>query len=237
MVTFMGIRRRGAVTVAALTLALAACSGGSAPEEDADRGVVPTTESFTADQAPVIMPGRPGEEPTVIQPGETGAVLGAGYTEAEVLFMEQMIPHHAQALEMAALAPERAEDEQFRVFAERIAISQAPEIEVMQTWLTDRGFPVPEIRPTDEHGPHSSHAGMPGMVSPAQMEILENARGVDFERRFLTYMIAHHQGAIEMAQPVLGGAFDPRAEELANDVNAKQAIEIERMQEMLDARS
>ena len=79
--------------------------------------------------------------------------------------------------------------------------------------------------------------GMPGMVTPEQMVILEKARGVEFERTFLTYMIAHHQGAIEMAQPVLGGALDPRAEEMATDVSSKQAIEIERMQEMLDARS
>ncbi|SOC56049.1 DUF305 domain-containing protein [Ornithinimicrobium cerasi] len=230
-----GARKRCGVGLAALALMLTGCSSAE-PEAAVDRGVEPTTETFTAD-ARVIIPGRPGEEPTVLEPGETGEVLGGGFTEAEARFMEQMIPHHAQALEMAELAEERAEDEQLKVFAERIAISQGPEIDVMTTWLTDRGLPVPEVEPTSEHGPHSTHAGMPGMVTPEQMVILEKARGVEFERTFLTYMIAHHQGAIEMAQPVLGGALDPRAEEMANDVSNKQAIEIERMQEMLDARS
>jgi uncharacterized protein (DUF305 family) len=236
MSTIKGVRGRWPVGLAALALALSGCSSEGSEVAEPSRGVAPTAETFTADSK-VIIPGRPGEEPTVLEPGETGEVLGGGYTDAEVVFMELMIPHHAQALEMAELAQARAEDEQFKVFAERIALSQGPEIEVMQTWLTDRGLPVPEVEPTSEHGPHSSHAGMPGMVTPAQMKILEEARGVDFERKFLTYMIAHHQGAIEMAQPVVGSAIDPRAEEMANDVNSKQAIEIERMEEMLEARS
>ena len=171
MSTIMGVRQRCTVGLVALALALTGCSSGEPEDATASRGVEPTAETFTADSK-VIIPGRPGEEPRVVEPGETGEALGAGYSEAEVLFMEQMIPHHAQALEMAELAVERAEVEQFKVFAERIAISQGPEIEVMQTWLTDRGLPVPEVEPTSEHGPHSSHAGMPGMVTPAQMEIL-----------------------------------------------------------------
>jgi uncharacterized protein (DUF305 family) len=231
-----GSVRRGLLMVAAAAMLVSGCSSGGPEQEVADRGVTPTAETFTAD-ARVIQPGRPGEEATVIEQGETGEVLGRGYTEAEVVFMEQMIPHHAQALEMAELVEDRAEDEQLKVFAERIAIGQAPEIEVMQTWLTDRGLELPPVEPTSEHGAHSSHAGMPGMVTPAQMSLLEEARGVDFERKFLTYMIAHHEGAIAMAEPVLDTALDPRAEEMASDVSSKQAIEIERMQEMLDARS
>ncbi|HSK26749.1 MAG TPA: DUF305 domain-containing protein [Jiangellales bacterium] len=217
---------------AVAALAISGCSTAGSTEA-ADRGVAPTPETFTADSR-VIIPGRPGEEPTVLEPGDTGEVLGAGYSEAEVRFMEQMIPHHSQALAMAALVPDRAVDEQLKIFAERIQISQGPEIEVMETWLQDRGLPVPSEAARNDH---AAHAGMPGMLTPLQMQSLAEATGVEFERQFLTYMIAHHQGAIEMAQPVVSAAFDPKAQEMANDVNAKQAVEIGIMQEMLDARS
>lgn len=173
--------------------------------------------------------------------GAPAQAYGARYphTEADVHFMSGMIPHHAQAIAMASLAPDRAAAPSVRVLAERIINGQRDEIATMQQWLADRGQPVPEARPT---GMKMTMNGvehemlMPGMLSEAQMMELEKAAGPVFDRLFLTYMIQHHRGAVSMAKDLFGSpgaAQDEGVFKLASDVNVDQATEIARMERML----
>ena len=155
--------------------------------------------SFTAD-VPVLVPGAPGEEPTVIAPGEQGALPNADvYSDDDVAFVRAMVPHHAQALEMADLAPERAQDARVRALAERIAVGQGPEIAAMQAWLTSHG--LPKAATDAQHGGHD----MAGMVTGEQMTELLASDGEQFDRLFLTRMIAHHEGALQMAEDLDAG--------------------------------
>jgi uncharacterized protein (DUF305 family) len=154
------------------------------------------------------------------------------HTEADVRFMSAMIGHHAQALEMAALAPTNGASPEIRRLAERISSGQQDEIATMQRWLRDRGEPVP-----DAH--HAMHGHlMPGMLTEAQMKELEQARGPEFDRLFLTYMIQHHQGAVAMVKQLYGApgaAQDETVFKFADDVGVDQTTEIARMERMLDA--
>ena len=209
----------------ALTGALTACSADdpqAAPEPE-------PSVSFTAERAPVLVPGKPGESPGVVAPGEGGEVANAEvHTDEDVAFVTDMVPHHAQALEMAELAPERAQDPRVRTLAERIAAGQGPEIEVMQAWLSERGLPA-----ADTDGGHGAHdAAMGGMATGEQMTRLLASEGEQFDRLFLTMMIRHHEGALEMADR-LGGGTHPLVMDMAKDVAATQSVEIARMQEVL----
>jgi uncharacterized protein (DUF305 family) len=159
----------------------------------------------------------------------------ARFTVADVRFMTDMIAHHGQALHMARLVPARGADRGVQGLAARILVGQQDEIVVMQQWLRERGQPVPseEARP-GEHAHH--HAPMAGMLTQAQIEELERARGREFDRLFLTYMIEHHRGAITMVDALLasdGAAQDPVVFRLAADIHAEQTAEIGRMQRML----
>jgi uncharacterized protein (DUF305 family) len=154
------------------------------------------------------------------------------HTEADVRFMSAMIGHHAQALAMAALAPRNGASSEIRRLAERISAGQQDEIATMQRWLRARGQPVPE--------PHHAMHGhlMPGMLTEAQMKELEQARGPEFDRLFLTYMIQHHQGAVAMVKQLYGtpgAAQDETVFKFADDVGVDQTTEIARMQRMLSA--
>lgn len=176
----------------------------------------------------------------------------AQFTEADVQFMTGMIGHHAQALIMSRLAPENGASPAVRTLAARIINAQDDEIASMQQWLRDRDQPVPEVHidglmlmihmpgPAHEmdHSGHHGHAGMPGMLTQAQLEELAAAQGADFDRLFLTYMIQHHQGAITMVDDLFavdGAALDDGSFKLASDIRVDQATEIARMQRMLDA--
>lgn len=210
-------------------VAAAALSACGAQAETVDRGVPASTSTATS-QSRVVIPGAPGESAEVIEPGESFEITEDGYSELDIRFVEQMIPHHQQAIDMAHLAPDRADDERVLAFAERVAASQHPEITALEAWLKQRGLPVPERAAGDGH----SHGDMPGMVSPFQMQLLEDASGREFDELFLTYMSNHHAGAIEMAQPVVTNGVDAIAIEMANDVSVTQAAEIERMRAILD---
>jgi uncharacterized protein (DUF305 family) len=161
------------------------------------------------------------------------------FTEADVGFMQGMIHHHAQAVEMSLLAPTHTTTPALRTLAARIINAQKDEIESMQTWLRDRDRPVPEMHITDSgvmvHGAdHSMH--MPGMLSAAQMRELAAARGAEFDRLFLTYMIQHHRGAVTMVHDLFatdGAGQDEAAFKLASDVQVDQLTEIARMELML----
>jgi uncharacterized protein (DUF305 family) len=167
----------------------------------------------------------------------TAAVATAQHP-ADVSFMQGMIGHHAQAVQMTALVGERTRNPQLRTLAERITVSQRDEIDIMSRWLTEHKQPVPA---TGEHAMHSGtghpdgHA-MPGMLSPAQMDSLTTAREGDFDRRFLQYMIQHHEGALVMVADLLkmnGAARDPMIFQFASDVDTDQRAEIRRMRALL----
>jgi uncharacterized protein (DUF305 family) len=163
------------------------------------------------------------------------------YTEADVHFMSAMIGHHAQAIVMANWAPTHGASAGVRRLAERIISSQHDEIATMQRWLRDRLKPVPEARPGQlmmmmngvEH-----EMLVPGMLTDAQLKQLDQARGAEFDRLFLTFMIQHHRGAVSMVKDLFssyGAGQDETVFKFASDVNVDQSTEIERMEKMLVA--
>jgi uncharacterized protein (DUF305 family) len=154
------------------------------------------------------------------------------YTEADVRFMTDMINHHAQALTMAALAPANGASPEIQRLADRITAGQKDEIATMERWLRAHGKPLPDVR-------HAMHDHlMPGMLTQAQMQQLEQAKGPEFDRLFLTYMIQHHRGAVTMVKQLYGtpgAAQDDTVFKFADDVGVDQTTEIARMERMLDA--
>ncbi|TMR08049.1 DUF305 domain-containing protein [Nonomuraea turkmeniaca] len=175
--------------------------------------------------APVIAPGRPGEQAKTLSPGEAATAAPTPTANAaDVTYVQDMIVHHRQALDMALLAPNRADSAKLKSLADRIKAAQGPEIQFMTGWLRDLDQKVPDH--------HAAHEGMPGMATPEQLEALKAAKGKDFDRMFLELMINHHLGAIKMSEQVLSSGSHIRIEELAGDVSVTQAAEIRRMQEM-----
>ena len=163
------------------------------------------------------------------------------YTDADVKFMSGMIGHHAQALVMAGWAPSHGAGASIRTLCERIINGQQDEIATMQRWLNDRGLPVPQARPMSmkmKMGSGEHEMLMPGMLTDEQMKDLDQARGPEFDRKFLTYMIQHHKGAITMVQQLFGtkgAAQDEATFKMANDISADQTTEVARMERMLAA--
>ena len=161
------------------------------------------------------------------------------YAVADVKFMQGMIHHHAQAIVMARLARTHGAARDIQTLAERIDVSQRDEIEFMQRWLRERREAVPD--PAHTMAGHQTHETMmPGLLTAAQMKQLESARGAEFDRLFLTFMIQHHQGALTMLQELFGSqgaAQDAFVFRFASDVEADQSAEIERMEKMLIMRS
>lgn len=165
------------------------------------------------------------------------------YTQADIDFMTGMIHHHAQALVMARMAPSHGASPSMRILTERIINAQNDEIALMQDWLGDRGLDVPEVMPSGvsmsaQGGNHGGAGGgmMPGMLTDAQLATLNEARGPDFDRLFLTYMIRHHEGALTMVEELFatyGAAQEQAVFKLASDIGADQSSEIHRMQTML----
>jgi uncharacterized protein (DUF305 family) len=163
------------------------------------------------------------------------------YTAADVEFMSHMISHHAQAIAMSRWAPTHGASPSVRVLAERIINAQQDEIATMQRWLRDRHQPVPEPDPAGVKmmmGGAEHVMLMPGMLTENQMRELDAARGPNFDRLFLSFMIQHHQGAIAMVRQLFdspGAAREDLAFKLASDVNVDQTTEVARMQRMLAA--
>ncbi len=189
--------------------------------------------STAAAQSLIIQPGAPGEPVRELSAEEAVRIADTSYSPADVRFMSDMIPHHHQALEMAALVAERTNRPALIDVAGRIEASQGDEIEFMQNWLRDRGEPVPD--PTAHHAMHTHHK-MAGMATPEQMAALADAEGTDFDRLFLTLMIRHHEGAVKMVEELLeqpGSAYDPVLFEFTTDVTNDQEAEIDRMDALL----
>lgn len=163
------------------------------------------------------------------------------FTAADVDFMTGMIAHHAQALIMAEMAPTHGAGPAVRTLCARILNAQRDEIASMQRWLRSRGQPVPEVHIDGLdlmlHGVAEHHMHMPGMLTPEQLEELDKARGAEFDRLFLTYMIQHHRGAVTMVHDLFatdGAGQDDMAFKLASDIQVDQTTEIARMELMLE---
>ncbi len=184
-------------------------------------------------QAPIVQPGAPGAPARELSADEAIEIADTGYSPADVEFVQDMIPHHHQALEMAALVAGRTNRPELIDAAGRIEASQKDEIEFMQRWLAERGERVPE--PTAHEAMHTDHK-MAGMATAEQMAELAAAAGAEFDRLFLKLMIAHHEGAVKMVEELLeqpGSAYDPVLFEFTTDVTNDQTAEIERMNELL----
>tara|TARA_B100000959_G_scaffold274209_1_gene325759 strand:+ start:292 stop:2802 length:2511 start_codon:yes stop_codon:yes gene_type:complete len=183
-------------------------------------------------QVPIIQPGAPGQPGRIISAEQASDLAAIQYAAADVMFLQGMISHHAQAMEMAELVESRSTREVMDLLAQRISLSQDDEIAMMQGWLSERDLAVP--------GADAHHAVgfelMPGMLSDEQMAELEQAQGAEFDSLFLNTMIEHHLGAIEMVENLLdqrGSAQEPVLYAFTSDITSDQNSEIERMDAML----
>jgi uncharacterized protein (DUF305 family) len=192
----------------------------------------------------VVQPGAPGQ-PTRTLPSSTRATLPPP-SPADVQFMQGMIMHHAQAVEMTALIESHTQNRELRTLGERISRSQSDEIKFMERWLAARGQPTLMAR---SHGSQRSHGHelhgmeisghqmlMPGMLTAKQMDALRNAKGKEFDRLFLSGMIQHHNGALVMVKDLFdtpGAGEDAELFNFATDVDSGQRAEIRVMEKML----
>lgn len=189
---------------------------------------------------PIFQPGAPGQPSRVISADASVGLSRTGFTADDVRFMQHMLVHHAQAVEMVELLRAHGADPTVRQLGERIALGQAAEMEQMRDWLAARE--QPETAP-DLHAGHGAHAAaaadtplMPGMLSPARMRALAAARGRAFDRLFLEGMIDHHQGALDMVDALMAepdAGEDPLLSDFLSSVVADQSAEILRMQSLL----
>ncbi len=200
------VRRTTAVAAACATaLVLAACGGNGDDTGSAGHGGHNATASPSA-------PASQGQ-----------------HNAADVAFAKGMIPHHRQAVEMADLAPGRAQSPEVKKLAADIKKAQDPEIRTLSGWLTSWGEEVPAEGAMD----HSMHGGMEGMMTEEEMAELKDASGKAFDTAFMEMMIKHHEGAVEMAKTEQAdGAYTP-AKKMADDIIASQSAEIEQMNELL----
>jgi uncharacterized protein (DUF305 family) len=151
--------------------------------------------------------------------------------DADIHFLQMMIPHHEQALTMAQLAVTNGASTQVQALAKQIADAQGPEIAQMKAWLTEAGEPLDG----GDHGDMGAHhdMAMDGMLTDEELSALEQAKGPEFDRLFLTGMITHHEGAIIMAEHVKQAGDDPKVAELADVIITAQKAEIAEMKQML----
>ncbi|MGN9843650.1 DUF305 domain-containing protein [Nonomuraea sp. H19] len=200
----MRINRKISFTVAAGALALLTACGGNGDSMAGHEGMGSSS--------------APAATTSSAQPS-------AAFNDADVMFAQMMIPHHEQAVEMADLAPTRASDPEVKELATKIKAAQEPEIQTMEDWLTEWGKPAPE----DAMG-HD----MPGVMSEEDMKKLEAAKGKQFDKLFVQHMIAHHNGAIEMARTEQANGSNPQAKELAKTIETTQQAEVGQLQKILD---
>jgi len=158
----------------------------------------------------------------------------ASFNDADVQFATDMIPHHTQALSMVDLTVDKDLSPEVEALADDIRMAQTPEIEQMAGWLEEWGEPVP-VTGRDHAGHDMAAMDMPGMASMDDMAALENADGPEFEQMFLSMMIEHHQGAIEMAQTELDEGANAAAKKLASEIISAQEQEIATMQSLLSS--
>lgn len=192
------------------------------------------TAALAATAAALLLTGC-GEDnaATTTPPGDTQSPSSTqqhqDHNQADIAFAQEMIPHHAQAIEMARLAPDRAQSPQVKDLARRIEQAQGPEIETMTTWLRAWNAEIPATGASG--GDHGGGMGSGGM--DPQMSQLDQATGVEFDRLFLQMMIKHHEGAIETARTELESGQNPEATQLAQQIIDTQQAEIEEIQALL----
>ena len=221
-VTFFAYRKKVAVPFLVVLLMLATAMLGC-------RSASPNAG------APIVQPGAPGEASKVLTAETASGLRPPRFTAGDVEFMQGMIGHHAQAIEMTNLLAPRSTDPDMKKLAHRIELSQADEIKMMQEWLKARGQSVPS-----EHAHHGAGAKlMPGMLTPDEMARLAAASGREFDKLFLEFMIKHHLGALTMVRELFaspGAGQDSEIYAFASDVDADQRMEIDRMGAMLRER-
>ncbi len=212
------------------------------------------TPAMAQQTPPIFQPGAPGAASRVITAAEAVDLSRTTFTEGDVAFMQHMLVHHAQAVEMVALLRAQGSDATVKLMGERIAMSQEAEMALMRDWLMQRGQPLemPGMGHAGmDHSAHMNHAGMdhggmamepsdtpamPGMLSPRQMQTLAAASGPAFDRLFLEGMIQHHQGALDMVEALLAqpdAAEDPMLSDFTTSIVGDQSAEILRMQSLL----
>ena len=196
----------------------------------------------TQSSPPIVQPGAPGQATQVVGAEQARDLSKVGATPADVKFMQGMIHHHAQAIDMTELLKTRTGSEGMKKLGMRIQVSQTDEIKMMQRWLQAHGQEAPDphamhmpgmIMPGMDHGPM-----MAGMLTPEEMVKLTGLKGLEFDRFFLQGMIKHHEGAIIMVKELFaapGAAQDSTIYAFASDVVADQQMEIDRMSGMLAA--
>lgn len=214
-----------AVAGTAAVIALGACS----PPNQQDSTVPPTSSSMPMSghnmpgMSGTNMPGMSGTN----MPGMSGAgtaPAAANFNDADVMFLQMMYPHHAQAVEMAKLVPTRSQNQQVKDLAAAIEKAQAPEMQQMTTLLADFGKPAPSAT--------MSHS-MPGLMTPQQMTELTGLSGAAFDKMWLQMMVAHHQGAITMANDELKNGTNADSKKMAESIVSTQQAEIDTMNGML----
>ncbi|WP_397505412.1 DUF305 domain-containing protein [Qipengyuania sp. R86523] len=193
-----------------------------------------TATTALAQQAPIVLPGAPGAAPRVIDENEATRLSDTRFSPADVKFMQDMIVHHQQAVDLAALVEGRSNNSDIVAIAGRIDASQADEIAFMREWLAERGQPAA----MQHHAgmDHAAHHLMMGMATPAQVAELGTLESTAFDRLFLQLMVRHHGGAIDMVETLHdqpGTAYDPVMFEFTNDLVKEQQAEIDRMNAIL----
>ena len=215
----MPIERSSAGAAASLACAFLMACHSASPARPAPAAV------------PLIQPGAPGQPSQTIDAARAVDLSRVRFTSADVEFMQGMIGHHAQAIEMVELLKTRTRRAAMQALGQRIELSQADEIRMMQDWLTMRGQLAPE-----QHAHHGEHPMMPGMLTAGQMQQLTAATGDEFDRLFLEGMIAHHRGALTMVAELMkkpGAAQESEIFGFVADVEADQSAEIARMSALL----
>jgi uncharacterized protein (DUF305 family) len=213
-------------SILVVTAAASAVACGSAPAQQS---------------VPIVQPGAPGQASKGVSAAAAADESHVGYTDADVTFMQGMIHHHAQALDMVDLLNRNTRSNEMRQLGKRIALSQTGEIKMMQTWLKARGKDVPDPRAhdmADMPGMSMDRVMMPGMLTPDEMKHLAALNGPAFDKAFLEGMIKHHRGALTMVKELLataGAAQDADIFNFGANIEADQSAEIERMTDMLQA--
>jgi uncharacterized protein (DUF305 family) len=227
------VSARGSAVLCGMLLASGAAAvfvASSARAQQVDSATAPV----------VVQPGAPGKPSRTLPPSTKGTLPPR--SQADVEFMQGMIMHHSQAVEMTALIPSHTENKDLRSLGARISSSQSDEIKFMQRWLAARGEPVSMamsgMSDMDKSG--ESMALMPGMLSPEQMDTLRKAKGAEFDHLFLTGMIQHHNGALIMVKDLFdtaGAGQDAALFDFTTDVDSGQRAEIRIMRAILEKKT
>ena len=212
--------------LAATLLLTALVTAGTVPS------AAPQGQSPPPEPPQIVQPGAPGKASVVIDATRATDLSKVGFTPADTTFMQGMIGHHTQAVEMVALIKDRSASAGLKMLGLRITVSQEDEIGMMQKWLTSRGQSLPDPHAMHMHGAML----MPGMLTMEEMASLEAAKGTMFDRLFLEGMIKHHGGALTMVQELFdtpGASQDSDIFAFASDVVSDQRMEMDRMAAML----